>query len=109
MHDDSEMVMAGLWSNWKSPASGEDIFTCTVMTCAPNDAMAELHDRMPAILAERDWPKWLGEEPATEQDLLALLKPCPDEALKIWPVDNAVGNVRNKGSQLIRPTEPALL
>jgi putative SOS response-associated peptidase YedK len=49
--------------------------------------MGELHDRMPVILAENDWPKWLGEEPASEQELLALLKPCPDEALKIWPVD----------------------
>jgi putative SOS response-associated peptidase YedK len=44
---------------------------------------SELHDRMPVILAEIDWPKWLGEEPASEQELLALLKPCRDEALKI--------------------------
>jgi putative SOS response-associated peptidase YedK len=44
--------------------------------------MGELHDRMPVILAEIDWPKWLGEQPANEQELLALLKPCPDEALK---------------------------
>ncbi len=80
-----------------------------MMTCEPNKVMGELHDRMPVILAERDWPKWLGEEPAAEQELLALLKPCPDEALKIWPVDNLVGNVRNKGPQLIRPLEPVLL
>jgi hypothetical protein len=33
----------------------------------------------------------LGEEPASEEELLALLKPCPDEALKIWPVDKMVG------------------
>jgi putative SOS response-associated peptidase YedK len=32
--------------------------------------------------------------------LLALLEPCPDEALKIWPVDMAVGNVKNTGPQL---------
>jgi putative SOS response-associated peptidase YedK len=38
--------------------------------------MGELHDRMPVILAEIDWPKWLGEEPASEQELLALLKSC---------------------------------
>ena len=103
------MVTAGLWSLWKSPQSGEEILTCTMMTCEPNKVMDELHDRMPVILAERDWPKWLGEKPATEQELLALLKPCPDEALKIWPVDNMVGNVRNKGPQLIRPLERALL
>jgi putative SOS response-associated peptidase YedK len=40
--------------------------------------MAELHDRMPVIFAENDWPKWLGEEPAIEDELLAMLKPCPD-------------------------------
>ena len=56
-----------------------------------------------SILAENDWPKWLGEEPASEEELLALLKPCPDEALKIWPVDKMVGNVKNNGPQLILP------
>jgi hypothetical protein len=55
------------------------------------------------ILAENDWPKWLGEEPASEQELLALLKPRPDQALKIWPVDKMVGNVRNNGPQLVLP------
>ena len=68
--------------------------------------MAELHDRMPVILDEADWPKWLGEQPATKDELCALLKPCPDGALTIWPVDNKVGNVRNMGPQLIRPIDP---
>jgi hypothetical protein len=36
--------------------------------------------------------------------LLALLKPCPDETLKIWSVDRMVGNVKNNGPQLILPT-----
>jgi putative SOS response-associated peptidase YedK len=65
--------------------------------------MGELHDRMPVILAETDWPKRLGEEPTSEQDLLTLLRPCRDEDLKIWPVDKTVGNVKNNGSQLILP------
>jgi putative SOS response-associated peptidase YedK len=97
------MVMAGLWARWKDPKSGNEVLSCTILTCEPNDSMAKLHDRMPVILAEIDWPKWLGEEPASEQDLLALLKPCRDEALKIWPVDKMVGNVRNNGPQLILP------
>jgi len=65
--------------------------------------MAELHDRMPVILAKSDWPKWLEEEPASEDELLALLRPCPDDALKIWPVGKAVGNVKNTGPQLAMP------
>jgi putative SOS response-associated peptidase YedK len=97
------MVMAGLWSKWKDPKSGDEILSCTILTCGPNDVMAELHDRMPVILLPGDWPKWLGEEPATQEELLALLKSCPDDVLKIWPVDKAVGNVRNKGAHLVQP------
>jgi putative SOS response-associated peptidase YedK len=97
------MVMAGLWSRRKDPKSGGEVLSCTILTCAPNDLMAELHDRMPVILLERDWPKWLGEEAATDDELLALLKPCPDDALRIWPVGEAVGNVKNTGPQLAVP------
>ena len=102
MADGSQMVMAGLWSTWRSP-QGEEVPSCTILTCGPNAVMGELHDRMPVILDEADWPKWLGEAPATEAELLTLLKPCPDAVLKIWPVDRAVGNVRNKRSQLLMP------
>ncbi len=40
------------------------------------------HARYPCRLS--DWSKWLGEEALTDDELLGLLKPCPDEALKIW-------------------------
>ena len=61
---------------------------------------AELHDRMPVILAEADWPKWLGEVPATEEELSVLLTPRSDDAREIWKVDRRVGNVRNNGPEL---------
>ena len=102
MADDTPMVMAGLWAKWKSP-NGEQVLSCTVLTCAANEDLSALHDRMPVILAESEWPKWLGEEPATEDELLALLKPWADEALKLWPVDRMVGNVKNNGAQLLMP------
>jgi len=101
--DTGQMVMAGLWSSWKNPASGEEVLSCTVLTTRPNKVMGELHDRMPVILDEADWSKWLGEEPATNDELLALLRPCPNDWLKIWPVDKKVGNVRNKGAELALP------
>ena len=103
MADDAPMVMAGIWAQWKDPKSGTAVQSCTILTCGPNALMAELHDRMPVILAEKDWPQWLGEVPASEEELLALLKPCPDDALKIWPVGKMVGNVNNKGPELAMP------
>ena len=104
MADDQQIVMAGLWTKWKSH-KGEEVLSCTVLTCGPNNVMAELHDRMPVILDEADWAKWLGEEPATEDELLALLKPCADDSLTIWPVDKMVGNVKNNGAQLLMPVQ----
>lgn len=44
------VVMAGLWSTWCDPFNGEEILSCTVLTCGPNKVMAEIHDRMPCIL-----------------------------------------------------------
>jgi putative SOS response-associated peptidase YedK len=95
-------VMAGLWEEWKSP-SGEVIKSCTVITTNANDLIAKLHDRMPVILAEKDWPAWLGEVPATPQELKALLAPFPSEEMELWPVDKRVGNVRNNDPGLVAP------
>lgn len=104
MADDAQsMVMAGLWSRWTNRKTGEEILSCTILTCEPNAVVGAIHDRMPVILGEADWPMWLGEVPATEEELLALLTPCPDEWLKAWPVDNKVGNVSNKGDDLLLP------
>ena len=102
MADGDLMVMAGLWDEWVSPA-GERIKSCTVITCEPNGVVGTLHDRMPVILEEKDWPRWLGEEPATEGELKALLTPCADERLKMWPVHKKVGNVRNNSRDLAEP------
>jgi hypothetical protein len=32
---------------------------------------------MPVIVAEQDWPKWLGEEPATTDELRRCSSPHP--------------------------------
>jgi putative SOS response-associated peptidase YedK len=36
MEGDGQMVMAGLWAKWKSPTSGEEVLSCTILTCGPN-------------------------------------------------------------------------
>ncbi|MGN6285381.1 MAG: SOS response-associated peptidase [Afipia sp.] len=99
------MVLAGLWSSWRDPKSGEEVLSCTVITCEPNAVMADLHNRMPVILGEADWPKWLGEEPASNEELLALLRPCPDEWLTVRKLGKAIGNVKNNSRELWDPID----
>jgi putative SOS response-associated peptidase YedK len=57
------MAFAGLWETWRSPA-GERIRSFAILTTTPNELCAELHNRMPVVLAPEAWPVWLGEEPA---------------------------------------------
>ena len=104
MADKSHMVMAGLWDEWNDKKTGERIKSCTIITCSANALVGALHDRMPVIVAEENWAKWLGEEPATPEELKALLVPFKDDALTIWPVNRQkVGNVRNKDREVAEP------
>jgi putative SOS response-associated peptidase YedK len=34
---------------------------------------------------------------------VALLRPAPNDVLRVWRVDKKVGNVRNDGPDLIKP------
>ena len=104
MADDRHMVLAGLWDEWTDKKTGERIKSCTVITTAPNGVIGALHDRMPVILPEKHWTKWLGEEPATPAELKAMLVPIDDDALKLWPVNRQkIGNVRNKEAEVALP------
>jgi putative SOS response-associated peptidase YedK len=97
-------VMAGLWDTWRS-RTGEIFKSCTVITTTANELIEPLHDRMPVIVPEKDWRKWLGEEPATEAELLALLKPYPAADMELWPVSRRVGDIKNNGPDLVVPVE----
>jgi putative SOS response-associated peptidase YedK len=72
-----------------------------IITTTPNELCAELHDRMPVVLARDSWPVWLAEEPASAPQLKALLAPYPSEELTCWPVSARVGNVKNNDPSLI--------
>jgi putative SOS response-associated peptidase YedK len=48
-----------------------------IITTAPNELCAELHNRMPAVLKPEAWSLWLGEEPADPDELKDLLTPFP--------------------------------
>ncbi len=51
--DRAPFAMAGLWENWRDPETGEWLRSCAVVTTPANALVAELHDRMPAILPQR--------------------------------------------------------
>jgi putative SOS response-associated peptidase YedK len=97
--DADVIALAGLWERWKDPANGEWLLTYTILTTDPNPLMEPIHDRMPVILAERDYERWLEPgDPAKPP--LDLLRPFPAEEMRAWKVGAAVGNVKNDSPEL---------
>jgi putative SOS response-associated peptidase YedK len=65
-----------------------------VITCPANPLVSLIHDRMPAILHELQYSAWLGETPATPQELKVMLVPYPAGLMTMWPVDRKMSNSR---------------
>ena len=79
LKDEPLFALAGLWEWWKDPASQQGVETYTIVTTRANELLAPIHDRMPVVIAERDYDRWLdADDPATD-----LLQPFPDEALQV--------------------------
>ena len=83
------LTVAGLWDEWENPETGRPFKSCTMIICGPNKFVAEVHDRMPVLLAERDFEPWLGDEAGLE-----LLNPAPNDLLQKWPVSKRVNSSR---------------
>lgn len=99
--DDGPFAMAGLWEGWKEPATEEWLHTFTIVTTSANPLLADLHDRMPVILPSSRWAAWLGEDDASEADLVGMLEPFAAEQMRMWSVSRDVGNVRNDRPELL--------
>lgn len=105
--DGRPLALAGLWAGWRDPASDPDAplvrRTFTIVTTAPNEALADLHDRMPVVIPDEAWDRWLDPSGADPGELLALLQPTDDIALRVYAVNRDVNDVRRDGPELVEP------
>jgi putative SOS response-associated peptidase YedK len=102
--DGEPLFMAGLWSVWKPDRSAAPLLSCTIITTDAVGELAEIHDRMPLALAQRDWDRWLDPDAPVGAELLAA---APDiSGIQIREVSTLVNSVRNNGPELIEPAEP---
>ncbi len=107
LRDGEPMALAGLWEGWKRPDGGW-LRTYAIVTTEANPKMSALHQRMPVILGRDDWNAWLGEREANDEALMALLRPCPDDWLRAWPVDKRVNRVGENDAAVLRRAPDAV-
>jgi putative SOS response-associated peptidase YedK len=100
MLKDRPFAFAGLWESWKGGESSA-IVSCTIITTTANSRLAELHERMPVLLHEEDYDRWLNptlDDPALLQGLLV---PYPAEEMTFYPVSPFVNSPRNDGPNCV--------
>lgn len=94
---------AGLWERW---SKGEKpVETCTILTTDANKLMAPLHDRMPVIIAPKDYDLWLDAAVQEPERLQPLLQPYPDSEMEAYPVSTLVNSPKNNSPQCVDPLQ----
>jgi putative SOS response-associated peptidase YedK len=103
MKDGKPFGIGGIWENWKEPASGEWIRTFAIITTDANALVADIHDRMPLILAAGDYARWLGDAP----DPVDLMRSFSAELMGMWPISTRVNKPENDDPSIVEPIELA--
>lgn len=101
MLDDKPFTFAGLYEHWEPPEGGE-LHTCTILTCEPNELVADVHNRMPVILNEQTRWQWIDPD-TSKSALLDSLVPYPAQEMKSYPVSRSVNSPRNDTPEILAP------
>ena len=102
--DGHVLAFAGLYEFWRSEAG--TLSTCTIITTPSVGALADVHDRMPLVLAQEGWSRWLDPTVTDPADLLQAWDEASGESLELRPVATTVNSVDNNGPELIDRVEP---
>ncbi len=110
--DDEPFAFAGLWEVWRGSKEDEahdgteQLRSTTIITTDANEPMSAIHDRMPVVLPPSAWDDWLDPDNDDIETLGKLLVPAPPALITMHPVGVAVGNVRNRGAELMAEIAP---
>ena len=99
----SLFAFAALWTVTKTP-DGEWLASVALITCdaKPNRIAGAIHDRMPAVLADRDAQQAWLDPGVSGEDALSLCAALPSERTSATPANPAVNSVNaEEGPELL--------
>lgn len=101
MADERPFAFAGLWELWRPDDT--PVFSCTIITTTPNELVAPIHDRMPVILPQPAYALWLDPQERPASAFAGLLRPCPADDLRAYPVARLVNKPQNDSPECVQP------
>ena len=99
--DRRPFAFAGLWERWKGPDGW--VVSFAILTCAPNQLVAPVHDRMPIVLPPEAYAAWLDPGEVAPEELAALLAPWTPEGWSAVEVSPRVNSPANDDPACLEP------
>jgi putative SOS response-associated peptidase YedK len=103
LHERQPFAFARLWDRWRAPDDNY-LETCTVLTTTPNRLVADIHHRMPVILAPENYGLWLDLGFRDVEEITVMLTPFEATHMRLYPVSPPV-NVANDDPDCSEPIE----
>lgn len=103
--DGGVAAFAGLHETWIG-VDGSEIDTVAILTTEATPEFAVIHNRMPVVIEEQDFSRWMDcktQEPRHVADLLTAPR---DGYFAPVPVSDAVNKVANSGPEIQERVEP---
>lgn len=98
MKEMKTFAFAGLWERWIHDDNFLETFT--ILTTEANELVRLIHDRMPVIIPENAYDKWL--HPSTDlSQIIPLLAPYPEDTMQAYPISKLVNNPKNDGPEIL--------
>ena len=101
--DGAPILVAGLWSSWQPDETVSPMLTTTIVTTDAVGELGEIHHRMPLMLDEQDWDRWLNPDEPAPPDLLAT--PPDIRGIAVREVSRLVNRVANNSPELLEPVD----
>jgi putative SOS response-associated peptidase YedK len=100
LKSEQPFAFAGIWRAQEGEEGNEAY--CAIITTEPNKIVAQVHDRMPAILKPEAEAEWLNLDTTPEQ-ALELLQPYPDEQMEAYEVSTLINSPANNTPDVFKP------
>jgi putative SOS response-associated peptidase YedK len=105
--DGRSVAFAGVYEFWRPKGSDADLLlSVSVITVPAQGMLAEVHDRMPLVLDDADWARWLDPSVAEPTELLQPQDEAARDLLELRPVSDLVNSVQNNSAELLQRVEP---
>lgn len=99
--DEKYHAFAGIWDLWEN-ITGEEIFSCSIITSNAPPPLSAIHDRIPLILDKNSEDIWLDEK-IDFQEASSHLHSLESKNIQFFPVSKEVNDPSHDSEILTQP------